>query len=74
MKSISLLGILLAILGGFALLFQGFSYTHQHQLFRVGSIQATSEETRHVPVPPILGALALLGGTALLVIGAREKA
>jgi hypothetical protein len=40
----------------------------------VGSIQATSEETQHVPVSPILGALALLGGTALLVIGAREKA
>jgi len=74
MKSITLLGILFAMLGGFALIFQGFSYTHQQQLFNVGSIHATREDTEHVPISPIFGVLALLGGTALLVIGARQKA
>ena len=74
MKSITLLGILFAILGGFALIFQGFSYTRQKQIFNVGSIHATREDTTHIPISPLLGGLALLGGTALLVIGARQKA
>jgi hypothetical protein len=73
MKSITLLGILFAILGGFALVSEGFSYTRQQQLFHVGSIQAAREDTQHIRISPLLGGLALLGGTALLVIGARQK-
>ena len=74
MKSISLLGVLLAILGVFALVYQGFSYTHREKLFEVGPIHATRDDTEHIPLPPIVGGLALLSGAALLVIGARQKA
>jgi hypothetical protein len=74
MKSITMLGILLAVLGIFVLVYQGFSYTHREKLFDVGPIHATRDDREHVPLPPIVGGLALLGGAALLVIGAREKA
>jgi hypothetical protein len=74
MKSISLLGVLLAVFGIFALVYQGFSYTHREKLFDAGPIHATRDDTQRVPLPPIIGGLALLGGAALIVIGARQKA
>jgi hypothetical protein len=74
MKSTTMLGILLAVLGVLALVYQGFSYTRREKVFDVGPIHATRDDTKHVPVPPIVGGLALLSGVALLVIGAKEKA
>lgn len=74
MKSTTVLGILLAVLGIFALVYQGFSYTRREKVLDVGPIHATRDDTERVPLPPIVGGLALLGGAALLVIGARQKA
>jgi hypothetical protein len=74
MKSITLVGILLAVLGVFALVYQGFSYTHRERVLDVGPIHATRDETTRIPLPPIFGGLALLGGAALLIMGARQKA
>jgi len=74
MKSTTVLGILLAVLGVLALVYQGFSYTRQEKVFDVGPIHATRDDTQRVPLPPIVGGLALLGAAALLVIGAKQKA
>jgi uncharacterized membrane protein len=74
MKSMTAVGILLAVLGIFVLVYQGFSYTHQEKVIDLGPIHATRDDTERVPIPPILGGLALVGGTALLVMGARRKA
>jgi len=74
MKTISMLGILLAVLGILALVYQGFSYTHQENVIDVGPIHATRDDREHIPLPPIVGGLALLGGVALLVMGAKQKA
>jgi drug/metabolite transporter (DMT)-like permease len=74
MKSTTVLGILLAVLGVFALVYQGFNYTRQEKVLDVGPIHATRGDTQRVPLPPIVGGLALLGATALLVIGAKQKA
>jgi drug/metabolite transporter (DMT)-like permease len=74
MKSMTALGILLAVLGIFVLVYQGFNYTHTEKVLDVGPIHATRDDTERVPIPPILGGLALLGGVALLVMGAKQKA
>jgi drug/metabolite transporter (DMT)-like permease len=74
MKSITMLGILLAVLGIFALVYQGFSFTRQEKVLDVGPIHATRNDTERIPLPPIVGGLALLGGAALLAVGARQKA
>jgi uncharacterized membrane protein len=72
MKPAMMLGILLVVLGGLALAYQGFSYTHQAKVLGVGPIHATAEEQKHVSIPPILGGLALVGGILLLVAGSRK--
>jgi uncharacterized membrane protein len=73
MKSITLIGVLLVILGVLALAYQGFNYTHQEKVLDVGPIHATVEKHDRVSLPPILGGLVLVGGLALLVAGARKK-
>ena len=73
MKPIIWVGILLIALGGLALAYQGFNYTHQEKVLDVGPIHATAEKQERVSIPPVLGGLVLVGGIALLVVGARKK-
>jgi hypothetical protein len=61
------LGVILVVLGVLALVYQGFTYTTQRKVLDVGPIQATKQEHHTVPLPPILGALALIGGVVILV-------
>jgi uncharacterized membrane protein len=73
MKPMIVVGILLIVLGGLALTYQGFNYTHQEKVLDVGPIHATADKQDRVSIPPILGGLVLVGGIALLVVGARKK-
>jgi hypothetical protein len=73
MKSITVLGILLLVLGTLALAYQGFSYTRQRTVLDMGPIQATADTRDRFPIPPIIGGLALVAGAALLTIGAKQK-
>jgi hypothetical protein len=72
MKSVTWAGILLIVLGGLALAYQGFTYTHQERILDVGPIHATAEKHDRVSIPPILGALTVAGGIALIVFGAKK--
>ena len=74
MKPAMMFGILLIVLGGLALAYQGFNYTHHEQVMDVGPMHVTREDHDRVSIPPILGGLVLVGGIALLVVGAKKKA
>jgi len=41
--------------------------------FERGSVHVTAETHERIPLSPILGGLAVVGGVALLVAGARNK-
>ena len=73
MKPMFWVGIILIVLGALALTYQGFDYTHQEKVLDVGPIHATAEEQKHVSIPPVLGGLALVGGIALVIAGAKKK-
>jgi hypothetical protein len=74
MKPVTWTGILLVIAGVMALAYGVISYTRQEKVLDIGPIHATKETHEQIPVPPILGGIALVGGIALLVMGARQKA
>jgi UDP-N-acetylmuramyl pentapeptide phosphotransferase/UDP-N-acetylglucosamine-1-phosphate transferase len=73
MKAISLVGVLLIVVGVLVLTYQGINYTRQKKVLDVGSVHLTTETHERIPLPPILGGLALVGGVVLLVTGASNK-
>jgi uncharacterized membrane protein len=73
MKSTTVLGIVLVVLGALALAYQGFNYTRRETVIDIGPIHATADKQEHVPLPPIIGGLALAAGVVLLVFGAKQK-
>jgi len=73
MKPIAWVGVILIILGGLALVYQGFGYTHQEKVLDVGPIHATADEHERVSIPPIFGGLALVGGIVLVIIAAKKS-
>jgi hypothetical protein len=73
MKSSSIVGILLIIFGILALAYQGITYTTQKKVLDIGPIQATKEEHRTIPLPPIVGGIAMVGGIALLIAGSKNS-
>jgi hypothetical protein len=74
MKPIMLIGIVLVVLGALALAYQGINYTLTEKVLDLGPIHATKETQKRIPLPPILGGIALISGVALLVAGAKRKA
>lgn len=67
MKPLLAIGITLIILGGAILGYEQYSYTTKEQVFQIGGIKATAEQTHTVMLPPLLGWL-LVGGGALVLI------
>jgi len=72
MKAAGLTGILLIIVGIVSLAYQGITYKTHKKVVDLGPIQATKTENHTVPLPPVLGGLALVGGVVLLIVGSRE--
>lgn len=72
MKPTSLAGLALIILGVIALAYQGISYTTQKKVLDVGPIQATKTEHTTIPLSPIFGGVALVGGIILMIAGGKE--
>jgi hypothetical protein len=72
MNGRTVIALILVIIGILALVYQGFTYTTQKKVLDVGPIQATREEHHTVPLPPVLGAIALVGGILVLVTGRRN--
>jgi hypothetical protein len=72
MKTYTLTGIILIVIGVVALAYQGITYTTREKVVDIGPIQVTADKTRTLPLPPIVGAVALVGGIVLLVMGSKK--
>ena len=73
MKTYTLIGIVLIVIGIIALAYQGITYTTREKVVDIGPIQMTADKTKTIPLPPILGGIALVGGIVLLVAGGRKE-
>jgi hypothetical protein len=73
MKTTRITGSLLILLGAVALMYQGITYTTREKLLDLGPIHATTETQKTIPLPPVVGGLALVGGIVILVLGARRS-
>jgi hypothetical protein len=72
MKTYTLTGIILIVIGIVAFAYQGITYTTREKVVDIGPIHMTADKTRTFPLPPIVGAIALVGGIVLLVMGNKK--
>jgi hypothetical protein len=56
-----------------AFAYEGITYTTREKVIDLGPMQMTAERTRTLPLPPIVGAIALIGGIVLLVAGSKKN-
>ena len=68
----TIIAIILIAVGIVVFTYQGITYTTREKVVDLGPIQMTAEKTKTLPLPPILGAIALVGGIVLLVVGNRK--
>ena len=72
MKLPTVIGVLLIILAVIAFSYQGITYTKREKVLDIGPIEATTEKKETIPLPPVLGAVALIGGVALVFLGSKH--
>ena len=73
MKPYYLIGIILIVVAVAAFAYQGISYTTREKVVDLGPLQVTADKTRTLPLSPIVGGIALIGGIALLVMGQKKS-
>jgi hypothetical protein len=72
MKPNIIIAIILIVLGIAAFAYQGITYTTREKVVDLGPIQVTADKTKTVPLPPIVGVIAIVGGIVLLVMGTKK--
>jgi hypothetical protein len=65
--------IVLIVIGVISLAYGGISYTREKKVIDLGPIQASTKTRETIPLPPLLGVVAIAGGVVLLVAGARRR-
>jgi uncharacterized membrane protein YidH (DUF202 family) len=65
--------IVLIVLGVIALAYGGISYTKEKKVIDLGPLQASTKTQETIPLPPVLGIVAIAGGIVLLVVSARKR-
>jgi hypothetical protein len=68
------LGFALVVLGILALVYGGISYNRQRTVMDLGPFKATATEQKNVPLSPIVGGIAVIGGIVLLTEPRRRLA
>jgi uncharacterized membrane protein len=72
MKPAIVIGICLILLGIVALSYNQITYTTKEKIVEIGPLQATAEKEKSIPLPPLLGGLALVAGVGLIALGYKK--
>ena len=67
-------GIILVVIGLVALIWGGVSWTREKKILDIGPIEASTHERETIPLPPVVGVIALIGGIALIALPSKRGA
>ncbi len=67
MRTKTVVAIILIAIGIVSFAYQGITYQTKEKVVDIGPVEVTSEKTKKIPIPPIVGAIALVGGIVLLI-------
>ena len=68
-----IVGLVLVVIGIVALVWGGVFWTDRETVIDAGPFEVTAEEREGVRLPPVLGAIALIGGIILLIVPERKR-
>ena len=68
-----ILGFVLIAVGVISLAIGGITYTKREKVLDIGPIQATADRQKTIPLPPVLGGLALAGGIVLVIASSKKR-
>ena len=72
MKPLTVVGLVLIVLGLVALAYQGITYTSKEKVVDIGPLKVEATKERTIPLPPVLGGVAVAAGVILMIAGARR--
>ena len=67
-----IVGVILIVLGIVALAYQGITYTTSEKVVDLGPLKVEATKERTIPLPPLVGAAAVVGGVILVAVSARR--
>jgi hypothetical protein len=73
MKTATIIGILLIVLGIIGYATGGISFTHEKKDVDLGPVQISHKTQDTLPLSPILSTISLVAGLGLVVVGVRSK-
>ena len=73
MKATTIVGIVLIVLGVIALAYQGITYTKTEKVVDLGPLKVEAQRQKTIPLPPVLGGVAIAAGVVLLFVGSRSR-
>src|ERR1044071_8502614 len=65
MRPIAVIGIIFIVIGIIALAYQGLTYTTKEKVVDLGPLKVEAKREKTIPLPPVLGVLALGVGVRL---------
>ncbi len=72
MKNMTIIGIILIGLGTLGLIYGGITYTSAEHVIDMGAMHVQVDETKHIPLSPIAGSVAIVLGVVLMVAGRKR--
>ena len=72
MKPVTIIGVILIVIGVVALAYQGITYTTSEQVVELGPLKVETEREKTIPLPPVVGIAALVGGVVLVAVSRRH--
>lgn len=73
MQTSTLVGFALIAIAVITFAYEGINYTSREKVIDLGSMQMTAETKKTIPLPPIVGVVALIGGIGMLVLGRKKS-
>lgn len=73
MRSLTLIGVLLVVLGLAAFVFDRVSFTERSTALEVGPVEVTTERERTVSIPTVAAGAAVVAGVIMVVMGTRKR-
>jgi hypothetical protein len=72
MRPATVIGVILIVIGIVALAYQGITYTTKEKVVDLGPLKVEANREKTIPLPPVVGVIALVGGIVLVAVSARK--